>query len=35
MTATIMTDLSASGISFAADGEVIVDVVKYSLFAEE
>ncbi len=35
MTATIMTDLSAGGISFAADGEVIVDVVKYSLFAEE
>ncbi len=32
MTATIMTDLSARGISFFADGEVLMDVVKYDLF---
>ncbi len=35
MTATVMTDPDAKGISFHADGAVIVDVVKYSLFAEE
>ncbi len=35
MTATILTDLSADRISFEADGEVILDVTKYSLFAED
>ena len=32
MTATILTDLSASGISFYADGQVEMDIVKYDLF---
>jgi beta-fructofuranosidase len=35
MTATILTDTDARGISFAADGHVIMDVTKYSLFSEE
>ena len=34
MTATIMTDISASGISFFADGQVIMDITKYDLFVE-
>ena len=33
MTATVLTDPDAKGISFHADGAVIADVVKYSLFA--
>lgn len=32
MTATIMTEPSAKGISFFADGEVVMDVTKYDLF---
>ena len=32
VTATILTDLSASGISFYADGQVEMDIVKYDLF---
>ena len=35
MSATILTDAGAQGISFAADGEVVLDITKYSLFAEE
>lgn len=35
MTATIMTDTAAKGISFFADGQVEMDVTKYDLFAEE
>jgi len=35
MTATFMTDVSAKGISFLADGQVEMDIVKYDLFAEE
>ena len=35
MSATILTDAGAQGISFAADGEVVMDITKYSLFAEE
>lgn len=31
LTATIYTDLAADGISFFADGEVTMDVVKYEL----
>lgn len=31
MTATFYTDISADGISFSADGKVIMDVVKYEL----
>ena len=31
MTATIYTDQSAEGISFFADGDVNIDVVKYDL----
>lgn len=34
MTATIMTDVSADGISFFADGKVSMDVTKYDLFVE-
>lgn len=34
MTATIMTDETAKGISFFADGKVNMDVTKYDLFAE-
>ena len=34
MTATILTDASAEGISFEADGKAIMDIVKYSLFEE-
>ena len=34
MTATIMTDLSAQGISFCTDGQVEMDIVKYDLFKE-
>ncbi len=32
MTATVMTDGAAKGISFFADGEVVMDVTKYTLF---
>lgn len=35
MTATMMTDLTAKGVSFFADGNVVMDVTKYDLFAEE
>lgn len=35
MTATILTDANAQGISFNADGEVMMSITKYSLFAEE
>ena len=35
MTATILTDVDARGISFSADGEVVMDITKYTLFAEE
>lgn len=35
MTATFMTDVAANGISFFADGQVEMDIVKYDLFAEE
>ena len=35
MTATILTDADAQGISFTADGQVTMDITKYSLFAEE
>ena len=31
LTATIDTPLSADGISFYADGEAVLDVVKYDL----
>lgn len=34
MSATIFTDLAAKGISFFADGQVLMDVAKYDLFAE-
>ena len=34
MTATIFTDPSARGICFEADGKVLMDISKYSLFAE-
>ncbi len=35
MTATILTDSDATGISFASDGKVRMDITKYSLFEEE
>lgn len=35
MTATILTDISADGISFFSDGGAIIDVIKYDLFAKE
>ena len=35
MTATILTAPSARGITFEADGRAVMDIVKYSLFAEE
>ena len=35
MTATILTDPSARGISFEADGRAVMDITKYSLFGEE
>ena len=35
MTATILTDADARGISFEADGGVIMDITKYTLFSEE
>lgn len=34
MTATIMTDLAAQGISFCTDGQVEMDITKYDLFKE-
>ena len=34
MTATIMTDLAAKGISFCTDGQVEMDITKYDLFKE-
>ena len=35
MTATILTDADAKGISFEMDGQAVMDITKYSLFAEE
>lgn len=35
ITATVMTDPSAQGISFWADGDVVMDITKYDLFSEE
>ena len=35
MTATILTDPTARGISFEADGKAVMDITKYSLFSEE
>lgn len=35
MTTVIMTDPTAKGISFMADGKVEMDVTKYELFAED
>lgn len=35
MTATIMTDTDARGISFLSEGKVRMDITKYSLFEEE
>lgn len=35
MTITFNTDLSAQGISFFADGDVVMDVTRYDLLAEE
>ena len=34
VTATILTDLSATGISFFAEGQVEMDIDKYDLFQE-
>ena len=34
VTATVLTDLSARGISFFADGQVQMDITKYDLFRE-
>ena len=35
MTAAILTDADAQGISFEADGQAMMDITKFSLFAEE
>ena len=35
MTATILTDAAAKGISFEADGRAVMDITKYSLFDGE
>lgn len=35
MTATIMTDAAANGITFLSDGQVQMDVTKYDLFEME
>ena len=35
VTATVLTELSATGIAFYVDGEAEVDVCKYDLFQEE
>ena len=35
MTATISTELATKGISFFADGQVLMDVTKFDLFAED
>ena len=35
VTATVLTELSATGISFFADGQAEIDVTKYDLFNEE
>ena len=35
MTATILTDPTARGISFEADGKAVMDITKHSLFSEE
>ena len=35
VTATVLTELSATGISFFADGQVEIDVTKYDLFNGE
>jgi beta-fructofuranosidase len=35
MTSTIMTDMSAKKISFLSEGQAVIDVTKYDLFAEE
>lgn len=34
LSSTIYTDAAADGISFFADGEVTVDVIKYELLTE-
>lgn len=34
LSATIYTDAAADGISFFADGDVTMDVIKYDLLAE-
>ena len=34
LTATVMTDVAANGISFGADGQVEMDITKYDLFEE-
>ena len=34
VTATVLTDLSATGISFFAEGQVEMDIDKYDLFQE-
>jgi beta-fructofuranosidase len=34
LTATVMTDIGADGISFCSDGQVEIDVTKYDLFEE-
>ena len=35
MTATVLTDLGARGISFSSDGKVLMDVIKYDLVSED
>ena len=35
MTATILTDADARGISFTSDGDAVMDITKYTLFSEE
>ena len=35
MTATLLTDTSADGISFYCDGSAVMDITKYDLFAKE
>ncbi len=35
MTATILTNTSARGISFECDGRAVMDIVKHSLFSED
>ena len=33
MSAAISTDIAAKGISFFSDGQVLMDITKYDLFA--